>query len=115
MKSIWCLAIVTASAIACARQHARPTPPSRETLVTVSELRGRMPAHALVVLDGVPLVDAGLDSLPASEVVSAQWMTLSDCRRAREDCKALVVARCSDGKAREGRMPPECPWVLPRR
>lgn len=88
--------------------------PTPETLVTVDELRRRLPADStlLVMIDSRPTGRTALDSLPSSEVVSALLARFDyDCRRP-EGCRVLLVERCMDRSGRGRRSRPECPWVV---
>ena len=118
MKGVWWLALATVGILACTRQQApRRTTPSAETLVTIDELRRRLPPDSmeLFVVDGVPIPRTGLDTLPPGEVVSAQLLAFRyDCHpRGRDDyCRVGIVERCGDEAGRGRRSHLECPWVV---
>jgi len=76
MKGMWRLAIVTVSVLSYTRQPVEAAP-GPETLVTVEEVRRRLPADSvdMLVIDGVPFFErAAVDSLPMAEVVSAHYL-----------------------------------------
>lgn len=118
VRGVWLLLIGTVSAIACARPHARTqTVPPPESLVTVGELRRRLLADSvrLLVVDGIPLELAVLDSMPVAEVVSATFVTVDHCHMWRAGgCRTLVVERCREDAGRKRRSAPRCPWVVAR-